>query len=542
MHKKSLRIPSLVLAMILTMTIVPPIRTTAVPTTKNEVEQQIIHTYKRARSLFGRSSFDGCCGALTTAQIYLLGITNELVGGNGNDQYDAYCRQSVTSGGYRVKAYPAAQYSLRQALNAITRNGTQDAYHILVGFQKTRSTSGQRYGHACVIHAIIDGQVYFMESYDASINGVRYREGTPIRCTIDAFVDHYAGTTTQLDGVIHFGPMDYAGQCKFYPSNFAAKTTAEVSLWSQPCENHVDDCASKIGSLAAGQMLIIQGLYLNTEGEYWYQVAGEPTAFVRADHIEKNQLFFDDVTVKDVSAPTVLQRGRTFDIKGTATGQFNSIYTIRAQVYRMDGDDWTQVINTTDLVEGKNYVLSKSAISKNLTFRKLPVGQYRYELAAVVGNHYIEDGQIQIGWETVALWSADFQVVEGTTHADTITFDACGGTAALDQTAVAVGDCVGSLPLAQRSGYVFLGWFTQITGGQRVSTDFIPNGDVTLYAQWISVQELQESWKDSGKCWALYSDGLTTMGCIQIDGMLYHFSSVDSLGQTWTLWTASGTV
>ena len=138
--------------------------------------------------------------------------------------------------------------------------------------------------------------------------------------------------------------------------------------------------------------------------------------------------------------------------------------------------------------------------------------------------------------------SADFQVVEGTTKSDTISFDANGGVAALDQTAVTVGDSVGTLPSAQRLGYVFLGWFTRPEGGQRIDMDYVPDGDITLYAQWISEEELQENWKNSGECWSLYSDGLTTMGCIQVNGMLYYFNSVDSLGQNWTLWAATGTV
>lgn len=542
MHKKILRILSLVLVMVMTVSMVIPTRTVAAPTTKSEVEQQLTRTYKRAKSVSGRNSFDGYCGAFVSTQLYLMGITTSLVGYNGNDQYDAFCHKKVTSGGYGIKAYPASKYTLRDALNAISKNGTRDVYNILVGFQKTRSSQGQKYGHACVIHAIIDGKVYFMESYDAYINGVRYREGTPLCLTIDEYADYYAKTTTKLDGVIYFGLKDYAGQCKFYPSNFEAETTEEVQLWSQPCEDTVENCTTKMGTMPAGEKLVVEGLYLNTEGEYWYQVAGEKTMYVRADHIKKIQFLFDDVTVEDVYAPTVLQRGRSFNIKGTVAAQTNSIYSIRAQVYRMDGEKLVQIISATDVVEAKNYTLNKSTISKKLTFRKLSVGAYRYELEAVVGNHYVEDGQIQIGWETVDLWSADFQVVEGTTKSDTISFDACGGVATLDQTAVTVGDSVGTLPSAQRPGYVFLGWFTQAEGGHRVDADFVPDGDTTLYAQWISVEELQETWKDSGECWSLYSDGLTTMGCIQINGMLYYFSTMDSLGQNWTMWTATGTV
>lgn len=542
MHKKILRILSLVLVMVMTVSLVIPTRTVAAPTTPTEVEKQITRTYKNALAYSGRSSFDGYCGAFVTIQLYKMGIITSPVGGNGNEQYDAYCHKEVTTGGYRIKAYSASKYTLKEALNAITKNGTKDVYNILVGFQRTRSSQGQKYGHACVIHAIIDGKVYFMESYDAYIDGKRYREGTPISLTIDAFVNYYAKTTTKLDGVIYFGLKDYAGQCKSYPSYFEAETTEEVQLWSQPCEDTVENCSTKAGTMAAGEKLVVEGLYLNTEGEYWYQLAGEDAAYVRADHIKMTQLLFDDISVKDTAAPTVLQRGRSYNLKGTISAESNLISTIRAQVYRVDGETLVSLIDAHDTVEAQNYTLNKSVLSKRLPFRSLAVGQYRYDLMAVVNNHYVENGQIQSVWETVKLMSADFQVVEGTTKSDTISFDANGGVAALDQTAVTVGDSVGTLPSAQRLGYVFLGWFTRPEGGQRIDMDYVPDGDITLYAQWISEEELQENWKNSGECWSLYSDGLTTMGCIQVNGMLYYFNSVDSLGQNWTLWAATGTV
>jgi hypothetical protein len=56
-----------------------------------------------------------------------------------------------------VKAYPASQYTLLDALNTITRNGTLDVYNILVGFQRTNTQLGSIYGHALLIHGIIDG-------------------------------------------------------------------------------------------------------------------------------------------------------------------------------------------------------------------------------------------------------------------------------------------------------------------------------------------------------------------------------------------------
>jgi hypothetical protein len=42
---------------------------------------------------------------------------------------------------------------------------------MVVGFQKTNTAAGSIYGHALVVHAILDGIVYFVECYDSAVGG-----------------------------------------------------------------------------------------------------------------------------------------------------------------------------------------------------------------------------------------------------------------------------------------------------------------------------------------------------------------------------------
>lgn len=539
MCKKILRILSLALAFLLVVSAVIPAPATAATTKADEIKQQIRSTYKKARSYYGWNSFDGYCGAFVNAELYLLGITAQVIGTDGKDAYNAFHRKSITSGGYSVKAYPAKTYTLKSALNDITKNGTQDAYNILVGFEKTKSTLGRRYGHACVIHAILDGTVYFVESYDLTLKGRRYTEGTPISCSIQEFCDYYASTTTQLDGVIYFGLKTYADECTAYTTSAWASAAANGQVWSQPCESMVDDSSELVRELTVGEQLNVTGLYMNTAGEYWYELNGGESGYARCADISIRQLRFDDVTVVGASAPTVLVKGKPFHVKGTILSEMNEIYSVRARVYSLDGTQMTQVINATNMAESKCYDLNNSNISKKLTFRSLSAGRYRYELAAIVGNYYVEGGQLLTGWDTVSLWSADFLVVEEKTGVHTVTFDACGGISGLNQTVVAADQAVGTLPTAQRQGYVFLGWYTEAEDGQRISADTIPEGSTTYYAHWVSLEELRTGWLDNGSCWYLYSDGVSTMGCIEVEGTLYSFSLVDPLGQSWMMWSAA---
>ncbi len=531
------RIFSLILALVLMATVAIPMPICAAGLSPKDIELQMIQTYQRAKAHYGWSSFDGYCGALTNVQLYFMGITTTVGGYNGNEAFDAYCNKTMSSGGYRIRAYAAGESTVAEALDAISDVGTRYVYNILVGFQRTPSSAGRRYGHSMVIHAIIGGTVYFMESYDVKLNGRNYPEGTPISCPIDEFVAYYAMTTTQFDGVIYFGQKSYADQCRIYPSDMTVTSSAGASLRTEPCEARTASRSTLVRTLSAGEKLHVTGLYLNTTGEYWYQVGGAE-GYVRASQTQLVELLYDDVKLSSPVAPEMHREGEPFNLKGKVSTRYNSIYTIRAQVCAAGSD--TAVISATDTVEGKSYDLNRSALSKAMSFRSLKVGQYRYDLAAIIGNYYVDAGRLQVAWQTVELLSADFQVVQRTTGYHIIDFDPCGGTISLDQTAITAGEPIGALPVPQREGYIFLGWFTQAEGGQRVDETSLTKEDITLYAHWISHEDLFAKWQAQGSCWYFYSDGLSTVGCIELEGLVYYFSAVDSLGQSWLLWTAAG--
>lgn len=535
MPGKLRRLIGLVLALVLTVAVALPQQAEAVSVSASSIERQIIRVYKEARSLTGRYSFDGYCGTLVNAQLKLLGITTKVVGNNGNQEYDCYAAQRVTSGGFRTQAFSARSYTLLEALNALTEGGTVDVTNVLVGFQQTRSSAGRRYGHALMIHAIIGGTVYFMESYSLTIGGKYYREGSPVSCSIEEFARYYTATTISFDGVVHFSQQGYADRCKAYPSNLSVICTGG-ELMSQPCETMIDKDSTLVRKLSEGEQLQVTGLYQNSMGEYWYRV-GEKDGYIRADRTRLQSLLLDDVSVTGTVAPTILRQGNGYQVKGVISSKFNSIYTVRAQVYGLE-DDQVPILSVTDTVEGMHYDLSGSVISKELAFRSLPAGQYRYELAVIVDDHYIQAGQLNIGWETVELWSSEFQVVEESGELGIITLDAQGGSVALAQTVVPLEKPMEELPVPQLAGSVFQGWYTE--DGARVEPGMVPQGDMTLYAHWIEETALYEAWHDHGQSLYYYSDGVTTMGSILVDGLVYYFSAMDTLGQGRILWTAAG--
>jgi hypothetical protein len=168
----------------------------------DDLKEQIRETYKKVKKTAHRKSFKGKCGYYVGLQLVTLGINTKYIGSNGNRAFDIYKNKTETSGGYKITAYPAKKYSLKEALTAIAAEDPH-ARNILVGFEKGTSKAGRRYGHVMFIHGIENGMVYFSDSYAQTVNGKRYKEGEPIVCSIDTFVRRYR--KYKLDGVIHFG-------------------------------------------------------------------------------------------------------------------------------------------------------------------------------------------------------------------------------------------------------------------------------------------------------------------------------------------------
>lgn len=532
MQKKLIRLLSLMLAAILVVGTGLPVSVNAQGATAQQLKQQIRQVYSTARARYGRS-FHGVCGTFVGYQLQILGITTGLDLKDGREGYDTYCNQTYSTGGYRVRAYPASDWTLLEALNHISEKGTKDVYNILVGFESTPSRAGSRYGHSCVIHGIVDGVVYFVDSFGVYLNGQRYREGDPMSCTIEEFDKFYKKITRQFDGVIHFDTPDYSDECTKYPTYFDATVLEATSVMSQPCEAAVDKNAGQLETLTGGQTLRICAVAENTVGEFWYQL--EAGGYVKAQAVKVDSFICDDVQLVNAKTPTALRQGRSFALEGKIKTTGNGLYTVRARIFDLN-DETQQVLTTSDMVEAKEYRLKNSRISKELTFSALAVGNYRLELAAVIGSYYYQDNRLQVQWETVSVLNTDFSVTEKKSDTYRIGFDPMGGSEVVQQLSIPDGEGVGTLPTTGREGLVFMGWYTHKTEGERITPGYQPAEDLTLYARWATVEELKSA---AQRCWYVYADGLSAMGCAQVDGVLYYFTDTDPAGFGGSVWTAA---
>ncbi len=176
---------------------------TEIPT-ESSITKNITYIYNWAKRYTGYSSFKNYCAHYVNTQLLLLDINKRYVGGNGNDEYDNYKDLSYTAGGRKIHDYPATNATFEQVLRTIASKG-RVVTDVLVGFQWTSTTAGNKYGHSFLIRGIIGEYVYFSDSFNITIGGKYYKEGEPIKCTIDQLVSYYGRESAYtLEGLIWF--------------------------------------------------------------------------------------------------------------------------------------------------------------------------------------------------------------------------------------------------------------------------------------------------------------------------------------------------
>lgn len=293
------------------------------------IRREVRRIYNKCLASAGKSSFYGYCGQMTSMQLYHLGITDGGDGSfNGNEQFDYYSASPVTTGGYRTTSYSAKEYTLEEALNAITRNGTRDVANILVGFEATNTEAGSVYGHALVIHRIVNGTVYYVENYATSLAGP---EGNVIACSIPTFVNFYADWTT-FDGAVHFGTMDYHTGCQSFGTDLYVRTRFASTLRSQPCLLTENDC-TRLRTLSAGELLHATALYRNTRGECYYRIDEvDRVGYVAANAVSVVQIAPQALQLKNLKMPAILTSDKEIELIGNVYAENCDISNLRLTV------------------------------------------------------------------------------------------------------------------------------------------------------------------------------------------------------------------
>ena len=444
------------------------------------ITQQAREIYEKCRESAKLETFQGVCGLMVSHQLWHMGINSWLETYDGNKQYDAYAAKDITSGGYYITAYSAEKYTLAEALNTITKNGTEDAYNILVGFEATSTEAGAKFGHVCVINAIIGGTVYFVESFPTGIGGA---EGNVISCSIGEFAQFYADWTT-FEGVVHF-TRDYADGCQKFGTDVFVRTRFASTLRSQPCLIGEHDC-TRIRSISGGEQLRANALCKNSRGELYYQVVeGEQVGYVAANAVTVSRLNPEDLSLVDWDVPQTVASGSTLRLSGTVLAQNSSVSSVEITVTDAKGEVALRAWREVDAMR-----FELKDINNQLGFSALTDGAYQITITAKASCIVARGTGLRAQFAQTTLMEQWVQI---------------GGKSA--QTGAKLAGA-----MEQKDGWFWEGeqWYCYENGQPRTG--------------WV--QEL-------GVRYYLNEDGSATTGWAEIDGQLLYFSPTGALSVGW---------
>lgn len=369
---------------------------------REQVVEQAKMSYSRSRVTAAKESFTGFCGMMTSHQLYNLKINTQCITNDGNKQFDYYQDLDVTSGGYYPTSYSAEQYTLEEALNAVSRQGTKNVFNVLVGFQWSSTEAGGQYGHAVLLNAILDGMCYFVESFDLSLD-TYYPEGSVVVCTIADFAGYFDRWTV-FDGIIHFGTGNYSDSCDMVGTDVTVQVRFDSQLRSQPCLVGQNDCV-RIRSVVAGEQLRATGILTDKLGQQFYRIEeGGVETYIAAGAVCAQQVNPDDLALED-PVPLRQYGAEPHMVGGTVVAKNGSIAAVEVLV-----TDSAGVPTLRERAEVYDCRFDVACLNESLYFDLLEPGSYTVEIYADSAVPVVVGGQLQTRYSRVRLWGQIMQV------------------------------------------------------------------------------------------------------------------------------------
>ena len=395
------RVLMAVLALVMVLAMLPA---TGFAATQAEVDllmETALDSYRKTQGSTGMASLNGYCGRMVSHQLWHLGINEGLVSNHGNMQYDMYAVMHRTSGGYYIGDYPASHYTLEEALKAVSDNGTRDVYNVLVGFEWTNTEAGGKYGHVCLINGIVNGKVYFIESYNTRFAP----EGQVNICTIEEFVKIYQNWTI-FEGVIHF-TKDYGQAIQRIGTDIFVHPRFEMAMRSQPCLLGEMGC-EVLRTVSAGERLRVTAVVETADGELFYRVEEKDRAgYIVAQTAVLERTNMEDLFVKDLHVPEVVVPDGDNLFFGKVEAAKSTVGAVELVVKNAAEE---KVINYRSITSGQRVDLDQFNTAVNLN--TLPEGRYTLEISGETAIAYLMEGKVEYSRKMALLESRTFWVGE----------------------------------------------------------------------------------------------------------------------------------
>ena len=358
-----------------------PVTAGAQSSQHNALVSQINRCYYNTCSAMGVTSLDNMCGNFVGYQLYYLDITRNVQSYNGSQFYDQYSQIETTSGGFNVKCYSASRYTIEQALNAITRNGTKNAYNVMLCFDWT--TTGGSFGHVMLIHAIINGIVYAVDNFETSVAG---REGNPIVAPISQFVREYEGWSV-FEGAVEFGTREFSYSCPSYATDMFIRATEDTALLSQPAPEGSNE-SKIVRTVVPGERLAVTALVVGQDKVNYYCVwEGGKNYYIPGSVSQPILLNTEGLGTQGFTFASTQQVGD----KGVLSGEIYSTGGLICKVELLVSNQagrvvWRGVHNDARV--------DHDLADLNVDFSGLARGVYSVKLYATLWNYYDDDGRV----------------------------------------------------------------------------------------------------------------------------------------------------
>ena len=186
------------------------------------------------------------------------------------------------------------------------------------------------------------------------------------------------------------------------------------------------------------------------------------------------------VTVSDDGLVTALAAGTANITVTTADGGFSAVCTVTVNAPVTEHT----VIVTNDGNGEASASPEKAAAGMEITLTATPNAGYHFkEWKLISGGVSIEGGKFLMpdcNVEVKAIFEKDAPPAPAEY---TITFDGNGGMPSVESMTT-INQKLASLPDISRSKYSFDGWYTEKSGGTKVTTDTVFSENTTVYAHW----------------------------------------------------------
>ena len=216
-----------------------------------------------------------------------------------------------------------------------------------------------------------------------------------------------------LAGSVEEGKEQYKAYFPLKVSN-----TNGTTMKSLPCAGSTNSNSKNVQTLALYEDLTAISLWLNSQGNYWYEVSYDKNnacyhGYVFAGDVGPigiNDEINKYLSVSGVTAPTgYLRQGNKLTIAGTISSDKALLTSASAIVYDANGNKKTGT--SVSLNNVNSYSIKGNTLDTKCEFATLSAGSYKYQIAATGRFYYSQDGHsLKYSDYSKVLYTSNFTV------------------------------------------------------------------------------------------------------------------------------------